>query len=221
MADWRAYVREHLGSLHETQVQQEEVASELAGHMEEYYEALRVRGLGDEEAFAQTCARAGKWEELRRGIISAKQEGSMADRVRQFWVPSLVTLACSWGALAILIWAEVRPLTTHPGKPGSVILYVPWLFCLPLIGALGGYLSRRAQGSVWRIYVAGLFPALAVVPVFLLTFPFAFVADPQVAPDFRFTALVATTISWVILPGIALCLGVALQGLSKAQGANR
>jgi len=102
MPDWHAHVRDHLGSLCRAQAEEEEVTDELAGHLEECYVALRANGIPEEEAFAQTCARAGKWEELRRGIVSAKQEGTMSVRVRQIWVPGLVTLLSSYIVLALL-----------------------------------------------------------------------------------------------------------------------
>ena len=220
MPDWRFYVRDHLGSLCLPQTAEEEVVGELAGHLEELYAALRAEGVPEEKAVSQTCARAGNWEELRRGIVLARQEESMQDRVRQIWVPSLVTLVSSWGALALLIWAAV---TTHPSDPRGVILYLPWLLLLPVIGAVGGYLSRRARGTGWRVYLAGTFPALAAAIVFLLTIPsaFAFGINPKAVPGFRFAEVAAAAINWVILPGIALCMGVALQGLRKMQGANR
>src|SRR5208282_4833455 len=105
MRDWRAYVRENLGSLQIDQSVAEEVAGELAGHLEERYEALRAQGLPEEEAFLRTCAEAGNWKDLRRGVISAKKEGTMSDRVRQIWVPSLVTLYASVAAMGLFIWA--------------------------------------------------------------------------------------------------------------------
>jgi hypothetical protein len=171
--------------------------------------------MAEEDAFLQTCARAGNWKELRRELFLAKREGTMDERVKQIWIPSLVTLLSAWVALALLIWAGTQPVILHPGRARSVISYIPWLLGLPLIGAAGGYLSRRAHGTGWRAYLAGTFPALAIAAIFLLTFPFAFVTDPQVVPEFKLSALAAMTLSWVILPGIALCIGVALQGLRK------
>ena len=218
MPDWRAYVRDHLGTVCGARAEDGEVIRELAGHLEECYEALRVKGIPEEGAVLQTCAEAGNWGELRRGIVSAKAEGMMHDRVKQIWLPSLITLLSSWVVLALLLWAGTRPVISHPGEPRSLILYVPWLLLLPLIGAAGGYLSRRAQGVGWRVYVAGLFPALAMGAVLLVTFPFAFVINPQVVPGFKIISLAAVTVSWVVLPGIALCAGVALQGLQKMCG---
>ncbi len=219
MPDWRAYVRDHLGSPCHARAEKEEVVSELAGHLEECYAALHTKGMPEEAALSETCARAGNWEELRRGIISAMEEGTMHDRVKQIWVPGLVTLLSSYIVLALLQWAGTRPMISHPGEPRGVVFYLPWLFLLPLIGAVGAYLSRRAQGHGWRVYLAASLPALALGAIFLLLFALAFALDRHVPLQVKGTTLVAMMGGWVVLPGIALCAGVALQGLRKRQSA--
>jgi hypothetical protein len=222
MRDWRAYVRENLGSLQIDQSVAEEVAGELAGHLEERYEALRTQGLPEEEAFLRTRAEAGNWKDLRRGVISAKREGTMSDRVRQIWVPSLATLSASVAAMALFIWTGIPPISWHLGKARGVELYLPWLLLLPFIGAAGGYMCRRSQGAKWQIYLVGAFPALAIAAIFGLTFPIvALYVDPKVVPGCDLASLAAMTVSWVILPGILLCIGVALQGLWNEQASKR
>lgn len=212
MRDWRGYVKERLGSLGPDAADAEDVAGELAGHLEEFYEALRAEGIPEEEAFLRTCVEAGNWGQLRRGVISTTREGRMIDRVKQIWIPSLLTLLTSWAVLAVLLWGGLRPLSWHRSERRGVILYVLWLLLLPLIGAVGGYLCRRARGAGWRAYLAGAFPVLAIAAIFAMIFPFAFFVDPRVVPGLDFASLAADTVNWVILPGIALCIGVALQG---------
>lgn len=221
MPDWRAYAREHLGSFGAARAQEEIVLHELVAHLEENYAALLAQGVPEEEAFSRTCERAGDWEELRRGIISAKQEGMMNDRVRRIWVPGLVTLLSSCTLMGLLQWVGARPIFLHPGEPRGVVFYLPWLFLLPLIGAAGGYLSRRAQGSVLRAYLAASFPAVALGAFLLLLFPLAFVLDRQVPLQIQATSFAAVMFSWVVLPAIAMCVGVALQGLHKRQWASQ
>lgn len=229
MRDWRAYVEGQLGALRLERAEADEVVRELAGHLEECYEALRAQGVGEEEAFSQACAEAGNWAQLRRGVISAK-EGRMSDRVKQIWLPSLVTLSVGWAVLGMAIWSGTPPLiweSWHAARrgvvlwasaggwtaaPPLVILYWPWLVSLPFIGAAGAYLSRRAKATGWRVYLSGAFPVLAVAVVFAVTFPFAFVVDTQVAPFFKVTSMLANVVSWILLPGIALWLGIVLQG---------
>jgi hypothetical protein len=109
----------------------------------------------------------------------------MADRVRQVWIPTLVTLVLCGVALAILGWANVQPITWHAGEARGIILNLPWLLFLPLAGGIGAYLSRRAQASGWCVYASGLSPALAWGIVFVLVAPFALFVNPAVAPSFK------------------------------------
>jgi hypothetical protein len=221
MRDWNAHVRKRLASLREIQRDREQIADELAAHLEEHYESLLSDGVAEEEAFARTCARTGNWQELSRRILSAKQEGTMTDRIRQIWVPGLVTLLTSYIVLAALQWWGTRPFVMYGGEPRGIVFYVPWLLLLPFIGAVGGYLSRRANAAGWRVYLAASLPALALGAFFLLFFPLVFFIDRPVSLQIKGTALTAGIAGWVILPGIALCVGVALQGVHKSRTAIR
>jgi len=221
MRDWRTYVESRLGGLRLEQAETDEVVRELAGHLEECYEALLAEGVSEGEAFSQTCAQAGNWAELRQGVVAAKEDG-MSDRVKQIWMPSLVTLFAGWGVLGLVLWSKTQPWKEYDAASGRVdlgilatfvIRYWPWLLSLPFIGAAGAYLSRRANASGWRVYLSGVFPVLGVAVVFAVTFPFAFVVDKQVAPFFNVTSMLANVVNWIVLPGAALWLGVALQGM--------
>lgn len=206
MRDWRRYVRDRLPELGDRVVQ------ELAGHLDDVYSDLRSSGLSEPAACEEASKQVGDWLELRRGIQATRQEVVMQERVKQFWLPSLVTLVLGWGILTVVIWAGVRPLMTRPGQPEGLYVYWPWLVALPFVGALGAYLSRQAEMKGWKVYVAGTFPALAIAIVFLLILPWGFVVDSQVAPALKLTGFAAGIVSWVLLPGIALCLGIAAQG---------
>jgi hypothetical protein len=228
MRDWQGYVRQRLGALRLDPAEREEITRELAGHLEEYYEELRRQGLGEEEAFERTCARAGSWKQLRRAVLLAKQEGTMTDRVKQMWIPSLLTLVVGWVVLGVVIWSGTPPLmweSWHVARrgvilyPPLVILYWPWLVSLPFIGAAGAYVSRRARAAGWQIYLSGAFPVLAIGAVFAVTFPFAFVVDAQVVPFFKASSMLANVVSWMVLPGMALVLGIVVQGIRRGPGA--
>jgi hypothetical protein len=223
MRDWRGYVEGRLGALRLERVEADEVVRELAGHLEECYEELRAQGVSEEEAFSQACAEAGNWAELRRDVILAK-EGRISDRVKQIWIPSLVTLFVGWGVLGVVIWSRTQPWKEYDAAPVRVdlgtlatfvIRYWPWLLSLPFIGAAGAYLSRRAKATGWRVYLSGVFPVLAVAVVFAVTFPFAFVVDKQVAPFFNVPSMLANVVSWIVLPGAALWLGVVVEGMVR------
>jgi len=219
MRDWRAYVEGRLGTLRLERTEADEVVRELAGHLEECYEALRAQGVSEEAAFSRAGAEAGNWAELRRGVILVK-EGRMSDRVKQIWIPSLVTLS-GWAVLGVVIWSPLMWESWNAARrgvilfPPLVILYWPWLLSLIFIGAAGAYLSRRAKATGWRVYLSGAFPVLTVGVVFAVTFPFAFVVDAQVAPFFKITSMLANVVSWIVLPGIALWLGVVVEGMLR------
>ncbi len=220
MHDWHAYARDHLGSLYLSTAHEEQVALELAGHLEELYTILRANGMSDEEAFSETCARAGNWEQLRSGIVGAMREETMHDRIKQIWIPAAVTFFASYFALALFEWVRIRFLISHPGEPRGGVFYLPWLLLLPVTGATGAYLSRRAQGDGGRVYLAASFPVLVLGALFLTIFLVVFAINPQ-GRHTKATALAKVMVGWVLLPGIALCTGVALQGLRKRQSAGR
>jgi hypothetical protein len=111
------------------------MVGELAGHLEECYARFRASGMNEEQAIRETCVQAGDWEELRRGIASARLEGSMSDGVKQIWLPGLVTLLSSYVVLALLQWAGMQP-----GR--IVFFYTPWLIVL---------LINR---GCWRLFIA-------------------------------------------------------------------
>lgn len=221
MRDWREYVRGHLGSLSLSAPETSEVVEELASHLEERYAALLAAGLPEEKVFERTSSQVQNWINLRREILSAKREGKMNERTGQVWLPSLVTLFSSFLVLTLLLWVGLQPVIWLPGAAKSAGLHIPWLLVLPLIGAVGAYMSRRAQGTGLRVYVAGAFPALAIAVIFLTIFSFAFVVGANDLPDLKPTSMVAMTISWVVLPCLVLALGVVLQGLFKTRTAPR
>jgi len=215
MRDWRKLVQERLAVQGQNNAIDESVVQELAEHLEDLDTESRGSSLTQDEELRRIERRVGDWLALRQGIEGMRQEGDVQERVKQFWLPSLVTLLVGWGILATLIWAGVHPYMTHPGNPEGLFLYLPWLVALPFVGALGAYIARRAKSQSWKVYVAGAFPAVAMFMVFLLILPWAFVVNPQVAPGLKATSIMANMVSWVVLPGIALGLGVAMQGMGQ------
>jgi hypothetical protein len=142
----------------------------------------------------------------------------MSDRVKQIWLPGLVTLLSSYVALALLQWAGMQPFFFRPAPGRIVFFYTPWLLILPFIGATGGFLSRRAQGSGWRVYLSASLPALLMAGLFVIGFPMSFIIDPKVSTELKLTTLATLTVSWVILPGCALSAGAAFERLWRMRG---
>ena len=213
MPEWREYVREHLGAKPDWNSEEDQLVDELAGHLEEYYNALRARGIAEAEAVRQAKMRAGNWKQLRERIWLAKREGRMSDRIRQLWVPGLVTLLLANVALTVMQRLHVEPLLISVGKYWMLCVYVPWLLILPMVGAVGGFLARRARSHGWHVYLAAAFPALVIAGLFLVILPLARLFDRDVSSHIQLNGVLAGLTSWVVLPGMALAAGVVLQGL--------
>jgi len=216
MRDWRAFVKEHLASLPKARALDEDVVRELAGHLEERFEAFLAQGLMEAEANRRTCAEVGEWIELRDGILSAKKEGSVQNRVMQLWIPGLVTFVGSAGLLAIFEYEGVRPLVfhstgqspmSHPYDSSAIVLNVPWLVSLLVIGALGAFLSRRARATGLAMHISSVFPALIMAVVMVLVFAGGLFLDWSVSQQVKTLGLLAAGFNMVIMPGVALLAG--------------
>ena len=92
-----------------------EVITELAGHLEETYEALRRSGLPEREALHRALSQVTNWSDLWREICRARaKENIMNPRTSRLWLPSFVTLAAS-----IITLVAVGFLGLQPGPLGS------------------------------------------------------------------------------------------------------
>ena len=125
-------------------------------------------------------------------------------RTGTFWVPALVSLTAAMACLTISTLGGLEPRFVARGW-ATYVVYIPWLLSLPLCGAAGAYLSRRAGGERRACLAAGLFPVIAMTSlVGFLTVIGKFVyAKPQWL-YFSMAVLFGS-----ILPGIALLLGAA------------
>ena len=215
MHDWRRYVRQGFTESAQRHGVDEQVVEELAGHLDDYFTALRLRGVPEAEAMRQVAIRAGDWEELRRGVLKAGREESMNDRVRQLWIPALVTLTLANVVLALLLRAHVPLAFVPAGSYASLCLYVPWILMLPLVGATGSFLARRGAAEGWKVYFVGLFPAVVLGGLFLLVLGFVSIFDRNTARHIALSGVLLGVTGWVVLPAIALLIGVAVEGLFR------
>src|SRR5580658_6020084 len=203
MRDWQAYARDQLGWPRLRPGEEDDVAVELAAHLEDFYADLRIQGIPDEEAFAQTCARAGNWQQLRKEIVDATQEESMHDRIKQIWLPALATFISSYLVLVLLERARIRPPFERSAEPHGAVYFLPWLLLLPLIGAASAYLSRRAHGRGWRVYLGASFPVLVLAVLLLILFSSIVAQNPH-GLQTKANAFASVMLGWVALPGSAL-----------------
>src|SRR6267378_7816945 len=164
MRDWEALVERQLNDIALEPEESAEVIAELAAHLAESCQELRKQGMTEEEAVRRTIAQVADWQKLSRLIQTAKtKENIMTNRVRQFWFPSLLTLLLSMGLLMLIQFFGPNPWIAARRSGWSLIapvavVYLPWLFLLPLVGAMGAYLSNRAGGSQRIMFSSIVFP---------------------------------------------------------------
>ena len=211
MADWRKLVRQRLSGLALDAAEKEEVALELAAHLEESYEGFCRQGLPEEEAACRALGQVSDWQELQRRILNAKRRGHpMKKRTQQLWIPGFLTLTLSMIFLTVLQKLGFQPRIAWSGTT-AVLLYVPWLLSLPFFGALGAYVSARAGGSRGTVLLASVFPALALTAAFLLMFPIGMTIERITGNHLDFsivaTSLLKNGISWILVPGAAFLVG--------------
>jgi len=211
--DWNVLVRERYSGKGLSGEQQTEVVSELAAHLEDLYEHERSLGISEAEAISRALNEVDSWHQLSRDIRrTRKPEGQMNYRTRSLWLPGFTTLTAAMGALAIMMGHNVNRFNFEPriywyGSMAVVQIYLPWLAILPIIGGVGAYLSRLANGNLKTRLAAAAFPALVPFALFCPGVVLAAVTEHhsnwQVLP----VAFSVMVFNWVLLPGAALTLG--------------
>ena len=131
----------------------------------------------------------------------------MSNRVTQLWLPGLVTLVLSMGLLALTQIFGPKPWILTWGHPPIALFYIPWLFALPFVGAVGAYLSHRAGGSRRVVFSSIVFPILPFVAATLVILPVSLLFDRVIAHNPAPMAVLLGLLGWVFGPGVALLAG--------------
>ena len=208
MPDWRNVVSDHLAALALEPHERAEVIEELAAHLDETFVDLRRRGFTEEHAAKRCLSEVRDWPDLRRKIQSARRkEDPMTDRVKQLWLPGLVTFVLSMGFLALAQIFGPKPWILTWGHPPIALFYIPWLFALPFVGAVGAYLSHRAGGSRRAVFSSIVFPILPFVAATLVILPGSLLFDHFIAHNPAPMAILLALLGWVFGPGVALLVG--------------
>jgi hypothetical protein len=215
MPDWQKLVRRRLSGLALEAAEREDISAELAAHLAETCEELRKQGMPEEEAVRRTLTQVEDWQKLSRLIQAARtKENGMTNRVKQFWLPSLLTFLLEVGLLALIQIFGPKPWMVGWNSRSrwtfvapAVMVYLPWLLSLPLIGAMGAYLSNRAGGSKRAMFCSIIFPVLPYLIFFLLALPMMAIYNDQLAHNIMFGALFVGLFAWVLAPGAALVAG--------------
>ena len=225
MPNWRELVGQRLQALALDDREREEIFAELADHLEETYDALRRNGLSEDVAVRRALSQVASWQDLQQKIYSARrEENSMNARTSRLWLPSLVTLALSIGAIAVvdLLGLKPGPLGSHSLRPPYEIYivsdYTVWLLALPFVGAMGARLSSRAGGSLCDLIFSGVSPALGWLTVVVLVLSVAASREhglqASTAPLGPFGIIAVL----VLIPSACLLVGVlAYERLTKCR----
>jgi uncharacterized membrane protein YdfJ with MMPL/SSD domain len=83
---------------------------------------------------------------------------------------------------------------------------IPYLV-LPLVGALGAYLSRRLKGSVLERIVSALFPVFAFVALFAVGIVYGSVFEGKPFTLAHFLSGLSLTLVFIGVGGLLLLLG--------------
>ncbi len=211
MRDWEALVDGCLAGLVLESAEKAEVIAELAAHLEEICEEWRGQGITEEDAVRRTLSQVEDWQVLRRRIQSARmKENIMTNRVTQLWLPGFLTFALSMTLLELVQKFFPQPFMLHLDHPPVLLFYVPWLLTLPLAGAIGAYLSKRAGASLPMTLVSSLFPVLPLAAIFLIAIPVGLVISHTLSHGIVAAAFLTLGIEWVAVPGAILLAGGSL-----------
>jgi hypothetical protein len=209
MPDWREIVRDRLTPLRVGEKRQEDIVAELAGHLDDLYEDLVRQGRSEVEAVRFASSSVADWAELRREIQLAANEGViMNHRVKALWLPGVWTSALSMLLLRLfqIPWAPA-PYVFWLRNGMALVIYWRWLLCLPVIGAIGAYLSRHAGGKLVQRLLAVSFPVLGMISLLALMSPFVLVYDLARYHRSELLPIAILLLGWGVLPEAALLLG--------------
>ena len=227
MPDWQELVKQRLKGIRLSDEDAAEVAKELADHLESVYQTCISDGFTEHAAVPRALREVSNWQELRTQIESSrKEETTVNKRVSQFWFPAFLTLFLSQVALMLIqtmgptvynSLAASRPRMMPPN-----VVYAAWLITLPLIGAVGAYLSRRAGGHAKSLFWAVAFPVFPFLAFLTIGLPLAMALDDHVARNVSLPLFLVGFSGWVVFPAVALIGGgLAVQYLSRGSDARR
>lgn len=206
MPDFEKALKSRLGRLKLAPQVGEEVFAELSDHLEDAYKFHLAAGIDSEDAEMRALREIPAGRELARKIQRAKRgDEQMNNRIRQFWLPALVTSLIGTGLLAFMIEAlRLTPRVLPVSSESSMTIYLPWLLALPFLGFLGAAMSRRAGGAIPTRILAAIFLSLIYFALPWLFVPVAMLVDHNTP---RMTQVGWFFLNWAILPGLALLLG--------------
>ena len=220
MPDWNSEASRKLANSELSPEEREEISRELAGYLDDLCSDAPARGLDDPAATQIAAAELHEDKHLGAHLYHARKENPMNanDRSKRFWLPGGTVLLASAATLAIFQATGLSPYYPHfwSARFGSTdiwlrysfFIFVPWLCILPFLGGAAAYWSRRAGSTRAVTVAAGLFPVTVFLATFAVFVPVALATGTLPPAKIFVPALTGQILSWVIIPGVALLLGV-------------
>ena len=196
MREWAEIVRTRIGAIGLAAEREDEIQTELAGHLEDACVEALQRGLTEDDAVAHALEQVPDWTQLAQAIRRADQkEGPMSRDTKTVWLPGMTALA---GAAAVLFATQLVPasLWTDPRSSVRLLMMGLALACYLACGAIGASWSRRAGGSLTARLLAGIFPLALHVAIVITTMVFGV--------NFQ---LGRVALAFIMIPGMALTVG--------------
>jgi hypothetical protein len=119
---------------------------------------------------------------------------------KKVWVPG--------GAACLLHFGWYFMLSVLPfNKNRELLLSIPYLSVMPVVGALGAYLSRRMKGSVAERILSALFPVFTLAALFVVRVVYGmfFEGEPYTLP--HFLSGLSQALMFSVVGGLLLVLG--------------
>lgn len=186
----------------------EELISELSSHLDDLYAELLTSGVAEPEASALCLEQLNDIQQIASAARRSQiWEDAVNQRSRTFWLPGLVTLTLASISLTVMqLFAFSRPRVYWvDGVNVEVGLF--WLLSLVPCGALGAYMSCRADGTRWNSILASLFPSLTMLGVFCVVLPIAIFVERNTYVIHHLRPFGLALLAWTIVPGVPSLLG--------------
>jgi hypothetical protein len=215
--DWGKEASRKLAAAKFSPSEREEVSRELSGYLEDFCDDACNSGLDNDVAIERASAELYEDKKLGAKLFRARRGGTMNDRTKQLWLPALTILLASVALLATFDFAGFHAYygvlwLRGPVSPRAAYwrfsIYNVWLLVLPFLGAAGAYWSRRAGSNRTLQAAVGLSPLLVFLAAFAAMVHFSFALDGVPPAKTLLPALAVAAIRWVVIPGVALLLGV-------------
>jgi hypothetical protein len=126
--------------------------------------------------------------------------------VKKVWLPGA---ACCLLLFGLIFMFSLLTVDTYFDSSNHRFLFIsiPYLVIMPLVGALGAYLSRQLKGSVVERILSALFPVFTFAGLFAvrIVYGLLFEHEPYTLP--HFLSGLSLTLIFISVDGLCLVLG--------------